>query len=348
MSEMYPAIGTEGFVGEQDLQGRPGRPAAPGRTHANGPNGGQSAAPARTAPEAAPRPANRNADPGSIAVTAPAVPRDTQSNGGRDNHPGTNQSVSTWSMEPVIEMRDLRKAFGSHRVLDGATCRIPRGGVTVLMGPSGTGKSVLLRHVVGLLNPDGGDIIVEGRSVPTLKEKQILELRRGIGMLFQDGALFSSMNLYDNVAFPLRQHTKHSESKIRQIVMERLSEVGLAGAEKRMPNELSGGMRKRAGFARALVMEPKILLFDEPDSGLDPVRTTLLCDLIREITEKYQATSIVISHDVNAVRRFADYIGILYKGKMRHFGTKAEIEHSADEFVKQFFNADSEGPLGMD
>jgi phospholipid/cholesterol/gamma-HCH transport system ATP-binding protein len=156
------------------------------------------------------------------------------------------------------------------------------------------------------------------------------------------------MSLYDNVAFPLRQHTKKSEPEIREIVIDRLTEVGLAGAEKRMPNELSGGMRKRAGFARALVMEPRILLFDEPDSGLDPVRTTLLCDLIREINSKYKATSIVVSHDVGAVRRFADNIGILYKGKMRHFGSKQEIEDSQDEFVHQFFNASSEGPLGMD
>jgi phospholipid/cholesterol/gamma-HCH transport system ATP-binding protein len=268
--------------------------------------------------------------------------------GGRQNQPGTNQSVDTWNREAIIELRDVRKSFGSFRVLDGVTCRIPCGGVTVLMGPSGTGKSVALRHVVGLLTPDSGDVIVDGRSVPGLREKEMLELRRSIGMLFQDGALFSSMNLYDNVAFPLRQHTRLPEERIRDVVVARLSEVGLAGAEKRMPNELSGGMRKRAGFARALVMEPKILLFDEPDSGLDPVRTTLLCDLIREITAKYQATSIVISHDVTGVRRMADYIGILYKGKMRHFGTREEIENSPDEFVHQFFNADSDGPLGMD
>ena len=266
----------------------------------------------------------------------------------RDNEPGTNQSKSTWNMEPVIELYEVHKAFGTFKVLDGVSCRIPKGGITVLMGPSGTGKSVTLRHIVGLLNPDKGDVVVNRKHVPKLNERDVLSLRRSIGMLFQDGALFSSMNLYDNVAFPLRQHTKASEGRIREVVMQRLSEVGLAGAEKRMPNELSGGMRKRAGFARALVMEPKILLFDEPDSGLDPVRTTLLCDLIKEINEKYQATSLVISHDVNAVRRFADYIGILYKGKMRHFGTKHEIEESPDEFVKQFFNAESEGPLGMD
>jgi phospholipid/cholesterol/gamma-HCH transport system ATP-binding protein len=251
-------------------------------------------------------------------------------------------------MAAVIELRNVHKAFGQFKVLDGVTCRIPKGEITVLMGPSGTGKSVTLRHIVGLLPPDSGDVFVADRDVPLLSEDELLELRRGIGMLFQDGALFSSMSLYDNVAFPLRQHTKKSEGEIREIVIDRLTEVGLAGAEKRMPNELSGGMRKRAGFARALVMEPRILLFDEPDSGLDPVRTTLLCDLIREINTKYHATSIVVSHDVGAVRRFADNIGILYKGKMRHFGNKQEIEDSQDEFVHQFFNASSEGPLGMD
>jgi phospholipid/cholesterol/gamma-HCH transport system ATP-binding protein len=259
-----------------------------------------------------------------------------------------SQSESTWNKEPVIELVELCKAFGSLRVLDGVTCRIPKGEISVLMGPSGTGKSVTLRHIVGLLPPDSGDVYVDNQDVPKLNERELLALRRNIGMLFQDGALFSSMNLYDNVAFPLRQHTRKSEGDIREIVMEHLSEVGLAGAEKRMPNELSGGMRKRAGFARALVMEPKILLFDEPDSGLDPVRTTLLCDLIREISQKYDATSIVVSHDVGAVRRFADNIGILYKGKMRLFGTQEEIKESDDEFVHQFFNASSDGPLGMD
>lgn len=268
--------------------------------------------------------------------------------GDRRNQPGTNQSEGTWALEPVIEMIDVHKAFGSARVLDGVTVRIPKGGVTFLMGPSGTGKSVSLRAIVGLLMPDRGDVIVEGKNVPKLSEKEVLELRRGIGMLFQDGALFSSMSLYDNVAFPLRQHTKLSEGKIRSIVMERLNEVGLAGAERRMPNELSGGMRKRAGFARALVMEPRIILVDEPDSGLDPVRTTLLCDLIKEIAKKYAATVLVISHNIEAVRRTADYVGILYAGKMRHFGTRDEIEASPDEFVHQFFNAESDGPLGMD
>ena len=312
--------------------------------------------------------ATTSADTVSRAAAAPPAPppqkaahsRFGRHHAGASDHPAytdmsrpagdrpPTQSESTWNKDAVIELRNVHKAFGQFRVLDGVTCRIPKGEITVLMGPSGTGKSVTLRHIVGLLPPDSGDVFVADRDVPLLNEDELLELRRGIGMLFQDGALFSSMSLYDNVAFPLRQHTKKGEPEIREIVMDRLTEVGLAGAEKRMPNELSGGMRKRAGFARALVMEPRILLFDEPDSGLDPVRTTLLCDLIREISAKYQATSIVVSHDVGAVRRFADNIGILYKGKMRHFGNKQEIENSDDEFVRQFFNASSEGPLGMD
>jgi phospholipid/cholesterol/gamma-HCH transport system ATP-binding protein len=279
---------------------------------------------------------------------APAPATATGTTAQSDKPRPASQSETTWALDPVIELDDLHKSFGQFRVLDGVTVRIPRGKITVLMGPSGTGKSVTLRHIVGLLPPDAGDIWVDGLHVPSLNEKDLLGLRRGIGMLFQDGALFSSMNLFDNVAFPLRQHTRKSEKEVAEIVREHLAEVGLAGAEKRFPNELSGGMRKRAGFARALVLEPKILLFDEPDSGLDPVRTTLLCDLIREISEKYKATSIVVSHDVGAVRRFADCIGILYKGKMRHFGTKQEIEQSQDEFVHQFFNAASDGPLGMD
>src|SRR5437867_986566 len=202
--------------------------------------------------------------------------------------------------ENMIEVEDLYKAFEGNEVLTGVTCQIPTGKISVVMGPSGTGKSVLLRHVVGLLFPDKGDVRVAGKSVPSLREEELLGLRRQMGMLFQDGALFSSMNLYDNVAFPLRQHTKKSEKEIRDIVMARLKEVGLAGAEKKMPNELSGGMRKRAGFARALVLEPKILLFDEPDAGLDPVRTELLYELIRVIQRRYRSTAVVISHDTKA------------------------------------------------
>jgi phospholipid/cholesterol/gamma-HCH transport system ATP-binding protein len=250
--------------------------------------------------------------------------------------------------DAVIECIGVEKTFGRNRVLAGIDCRIPRGQITVVMGPSGTGKSVLLRHIVGLLKPDRGDVIVEGRSVPNLREEDLLRLRRDMGMLFQDGALFSSMNLFDNVAFPLRHHTRSSEREVREVVMARLAEVGLAGAELRMPNELSGGMRKRAGFARALVLEPKILLFDEPDSGLDPVRTALLCELIREIQRRYRSTAVVISHDTKAVFEVADNVILLHRGRVVEQGPQLQLRDSTNEFTRQFIRGAVEGPLTMD
>ena len=279
----------------------------------------------------------------AIAAAREAQRPQPASNGGERRGNGNGNG-----RHPIIECKELVKAFGGHTVLDGVNASIPAGEITVIMGPSGTGKSVLLRHIVGLLLPDSGDVVVEGKSVPSLDEDELLDLRRNIGMLFQDGALFSSMNLYDNVAFPLRQHTKKSESDIREIVMSRLNEVGLAGAEKKMPGELSGGMRKRAGFARALVMEPKILLFDEPDSGLDPVRTALLCDLIKEIQRKYDATAVVISHDIKAVFEIADDIVLLHGGKVVEQGTKEELKSSDNQFTRQFLQGAVAGPLGMD
>lgn len=248
----------------------------------------------------------------------------------------------------MIRCIGVRKSFGEHPVLDGVDCEIPDGLITVIMGPSGTGKSVLLRHFVGLLMPDAGDVIVDGKHVPRLPEQELLALRRTMGMLFQDGALFSSMNLYDNIAFPLRQHTRKSEREIREIVMRRLGEVGLTGAEKKMPNELSGGMRKRAGFARALVLEPKILLFDEPDSGLDPVRTALLCELIRDIQRRYGSTAVVISHDTKAVFEVADHVVLLYGGRVVEQGTKQQVRESGLPFTRQFLEGAVQGPLSME
>jgi phospholipid/cholesterol/gamma-HCH transport system ATP-binding protein len=274
--------------------------------------------------------ANTNAMLGTQAITA----NGSSKNGEHGEH--------------MVEIDDLHKAFEDKQVLEGVTCYIPAGKISVVMGPSGTGKSVLLRHIVGLLFPDRGDVRVAGKSVPNLSEDELLELRRNVGMLFQDGALFSSMNLYDNVAFPLRQHTKKSEAEIKEIVMERLEEVGLADAVKKMPNELSGGMRKRAGFARALVLEPEILLFDEPDSGLDPVRTALLCDLIKQIQQKYKSTGIVISHDIKSCFNIGDHIILLHGGKVVDQGSKDELQHSNNPFTQQFIKGAVDGPLGME
>jgi phospholipid/cholesterol/gamma-HCH transport system ATP-binding protein len=257
-------------------------------------------------------------------------------------------TVREHGREDTVEFIDVVKRFGRNTVLDGLSMGIPDGLVTMILGPSGTGKSVCIKHIVGLLYPDEGDVLVNGRSIPDMTDDELFETRKKFGVLFQDGALFGSMNLYDNVAFPLRQHTEKSEDEIREIVSRRLREVGLGGAEEKMPNELSGGMRKRAGFARALVLDPQIVLFDEPDSGLDPVRTALLCDLIKEVHEENGGTYIVITHDIASARRTPDYMCILWRGKIVEAGMRQELFESENQFVRQFLAGDSAGPLGME
>jgi len=259
----------------------------------------------------------------------------------------------------AVEFIDVYKAFGRNRILRGLNMGLPEGMVSMIIGPSGTGKSVCIKHMVGLLYPDEGDILVHGESVPNMPDDDLFEMRKKFGLLFQDGALFGSMDLYDNVAFPLRQHTEKSEDEIEDIVMRRLNEVGLASARQKLPNELSGGMRKRAGFARALVLEPDILLFDEPDSGLDPVRTALLGELILEIhrdmmdeaKEKQRThlpTFAVITHDIMSARRVADYINVLWKGRIVEAGPAEDMLNSENPFIRQFLAGESQGPLTMD
>ena len=250
--------------------------------------------------------------------------------------------------EDAIEIIDLVKQFGRMRILNGLNLGLPDDQISMVLGPSGTGKSVLIKHIVGLLYPDSGDLLVHGESVPNMADDELFEMRKKFGLLFQDGALFGSMNIYDNVAFPLRQHTDKSEDEIGEIVNRRLNEVGLAEATDKMPNELSGGMRKRAGFARALVLDPAIVMFDEPDSGLDPVRTALLCELIREVHEENGGCYMVISHDLGTARRIADFIAVLWKGKIVESGPSSELFDSDNEFVSQFLNAETIGPLAMD
>jgi phospholipid/cholesterol/gamma-HCH transport system ATP-binding protein len=248
----------------------------------------------------------------------------------------------------AIEFVDVHKSFGSNHVLRGLNMEIPEGQVSMIIGPSGTGKSVCIKHIVGLLYPDQGDVIVHGESIPSLVDADLFELRKKFGVLFQDGALFGSMNLYDNVAFPLRQHTEKSEEEIAEIVNRRLREVGLSGAGTKMPNELSGGMRKRAGFARALVLDPEIVLFDEPDSGLDPVRTALLCELIKEVHAENGGAYVVITHDIMSARRVGEHISVLWKGRVVESGPAAELFASENPFVRQFLSGESQGPLGME
>jgi phospholipid/cholesterol/gamma-HCH transport system ATP-binding protein len=246
-----------------------------------------------------------------------------------------------------ISIKELTKSFGPQTVLEDITFDVPKGKITLMLGPSGTGKSVFLKHLVGLLKPDRGEIWIDGRNVPSLSEKEMYEVRRKFGVLFQDGALFGSMNIYDNVCFPLREHTRKSEKEIKQIVDEKLTMVGLQGAEKKLPGEISGGMKKRAGLARALVLDPEIILFDEPDSGLDPVRTAFLNELILDLNRQLNSTFIVVTHDIATARRVADFIGMLYRRNLVRFGPAKDMFDSDIPVVRQFLSGDTEGPIGM-
>ncbi len=260
-------------------------------------------------------------------------------------HTGLNRPTG---VPDAVEFVDVHKAFGRNKILRGLNMGIPEGKISMILGPSGTGKCVCIKHMVGLLYPDEGDVLVHGESVPNMQDDELFEMRKKFGVLFQDGALFGSMNLYDNVAFPLRQHTDKGEDEIAEICNGRLREVGLADSGDKMPNELSGGMRKRAGFARALVLDPDIVLFDEPDSGLDPVRTALLCELIQEIHEENGGAYVVITHDIMSARRVAEHISVLWKGRIVESGPAEELFNSDNAFVRQFLSGESQGPLGME
>jgi phospholipid/cholesterol/gamma-HCH transport system ATP-binding protein len=253
-------------------------------------------------------------------------------------------NVGEWSIRCV----DVHKRLGGVAVLNGLTVAFPDDTITVVLGPSGTGKSVLIKHLIGLMFPDSGEVVVRGEAVPRLTMPKLLALRQRIGVLFQDGALFGSMSVFDNVAFPLRQHTDRNEAEIAEIVTERLTDVGLGDAMDDAPSQLSGGMRKRAGFARALVMEPDIVIFDEPDSGLDPVRTALLCDLIQEMHQIHKGTYIVVTHNIASARQIGEYIAVLWKGRIVEAGDAERMFSSDNPFVRQFLSGSAEGPLTMD
>lgn len=248
-------------------------------------------------------------------------------------------------MDPIIEFRNVHKAFGHQKVLDDVSITIPRGKTTVIIGPSGTGKSVTIKLLVGLLKPDAGEICVSGREITRLKERDLYEIRKKFGMLFQDGALFDSMTVGENIAFPLRQHTKKSDREIKEIVAMRLAQVGLPGIEYKFPGELSGGMRKRVGIARALVLEPEIVLFDEPNSGLDPVMSDAIDKLILKLQQELGMTFVVISHDLDGTFQIADRIAMLYKARCIAEATKDEVKNSDNPILRQFFSRSSEGPI---
>jgi phospholipid/cholesterol/gamma-HCH transport system ATP-binding protein len=262
------------------------------------------------------------------------------------NHTGSALAAPTPTH--TMQVKNVHKAFGDFKVLQGLTIDFKDNAITTILGPSGTGKSVLLKHLVGLLEPDQGEVVVFGQDIWKLSENERYELRKRFGVLFQDGALFGSMNIFDNVAFPLRKHTEMSESEIGNFVMTRLAEVGLERAASKFPSEVSGGMRKRAGFARGLILNPDIVLFDEPDSGLDPVRTSLLCDLIKAMHAEHGGTYLLVTHNIQAARSTSDFVGMVWQGKLVHYGETEEAFGTDDPFVRQFLAGDSAGPLGMD
>ncbi|CAM3381923.1 ATP-binding cassette domain-containing protein [Nocardioides dubius] len=247
-----------------------------------------------------------------------------------------------------MEVKEVHKTFGSFKVLQGLNLNFQDNAITTVLGPSGTGKSVLIKHLVGLLEPDAGEVAIFGQDLWSMTEQERYDVRKKMGVLFQDGALFGSMNLFDNTAFPLRKHTDKHEDEIQDIVTRRLTEVGLERSWHKYPNEVSGGMRKRAGFARAMVMEPRIVFFDEPDSGLDPVRTSLLNDVILEMHAEHGGTYLLVTHDIRTARKVSDYVGLIWKGKTVHYGPAEEAFEHDDPFVRQFLSGESAGPLGMD
>jgi phospholipid/cholesterol/gamma-HCH transport system ATP-binding protein len=264
-----------------------------------------------------------------------------------DKHTDPVYPGNTIIEDPVISVRNLTKSFGSNTVLEDISIDFPRNRITTVLGPSGTGKSVFLRNLIGLLKPDRGEVWIGEHNIPSLGRRELLEVRKKFGVLFQDGALFGSMNLFDNTAFPLREHTNKKEREIRDIVMEKLELVGLEAAADLMPDEISGGMRKRCGLARALVMEPEILLFDEPDSGLDPVRTAYLNDLARDIIQETGTTIIIVTHHIPSAQQVADYVGMLFRRNLVAFGKVEDMFNSWYAPCQQFLHGITDGPIGM-
>lgn len=245
----------------------------------------------------------------------------------------------------MIKLVDIHKSFGKQVVLDGLNLDIESGQTTVIIGRSGGGKSVLLKHIIGLIRPDSGEVLVDETDITKLNDKHLNEVRKKFGMLFQEAALFDSMTVRENVAFPLREHTKLKEKEILQIVADRLRAVGLSGVEEKMPSQLSGGMRKRVGLARAIALHPQIVLFDEPTTGLDPVMTEAINQLIMATQKEFNLTCVVISHDIQSIFRIGHKIAMLYGGRIIEYGTPEDIRASENPVMKQFLSGSVDGPI---
>jgi phospholipid/cholesterol/gamma-HCH transport system ATP-binding protein len=247
----------------------------------------------------------------------------------------------------MIEIQDLHKSFGNKVVLAGLTLTIERGETMVVIGGSGSGKSVLLKHVIGLMKPDKGRVVVDGQEVGGLNETQLTDVRKKFGMLFQGAALFDSLSVWENVGFSLIQHSKLRPREIKDIAREKLALVGLKGVEDLMPAELSGGMKKRVGLARAIAHDPQIMLYDEPTTGLDPIMADVINELIIRLKGQLKMTSIAITHDMTSAYKIADRIAMLYLGQIQEVGTPDDIRASRNPIVRQFITGSAEGPIAV-
>lgn len=245
----------------------------------------------------------------------------------------------------MIEIVNLTKSFNSKRILDGVNLTIEDGKITVIIGRSGEGKSVLIKHIIGLLKPDSGSILLDGRDITWLKGRERDEVLKRFSMLFQGAALFDSMTVAENVGFPLREHTNLKDSEIRKVVSEKLRRVGLKGVEEMMPSDLSGGMKKRLGLARAIVMDPEIVIFDEPTTGLDPIMSDAIGDLMLETQRALKTTYIAITHDIRLTYKVADNVALLHEGRIITQGTVDEMKQSTDPMLRQFLEGRAEGPI---
>ena len=245
----------------------------------------------------------------------------------------------------MIEINNLSKSFNDHPVLNGVNLTIKTGETMVVIGRSGCGKSVLLKHIIGLLKPDGGSVVIDGVELTKLSGRSLDEIRKKFGMLFQGAALFDSMTVEDNVAFPLREHTTMDAQAITQRVQECLSLVGLERVEELRPAELSGGMRKRVGLARALAMHPEIILYDEPTTGVDPIMGDIINDLVVTLRDRLRVTSVLVTHDMRSAYKVADRIAMLYNGTIVEVGTPDHIRNSSSRVVQQFIRGEAMGPI---
>lgn len=259
-------------------------------------------------------------------------------------------SMNTSSSKPhssdtLVELRDVRFGYGERVILDGISLTVPRGKVTALMGASGGGKTTVLRLIGGQYRAQSGGLTFEGQEVGTMNQAELYTMRRRMGMLFQFGALFTDLSVFDNVAFPLREHTDLNESMIRDIVLMKLQAVGLRGARDLMPSEVSGGMARRVALARAMALDPQLVMYDEPFAGLDPISLGTAARLIRQLNDTLGLTSVIVSHDLDETFHIADQVIVLANGKIAAQGTPSEVRSSTDPLVHQFVSAAPEGPV---